>query len=443
MKTKLLLSTLLICSAMVSFGQSAWYYTNLSEPKSAMGTVSLGSKAIFAGGSNVTGYLSLVEVYDVNTGLWDSLGHLSVPRGYSRGVVCGSKILFAGGFDWTQTYATVDMYDTLTRQWTDTVLSASRHSMAGVSNGTMALFAGGFQYPSTTFKKTVDIYDSQTGQWSVTYLSQPREGIAAAVVGDLAIFAGGNNANVTTTDVVDIYHFSTKTWDVKNLSQARSHAMITTIGDKVIIAGGVTGIGNPTNRVDIYDVSSGTWDTASLSFPRSLYGGFAATVNGKAYFAGGGVFLGNGFQWPSDVIDIYDPADNSWSTKNLSEPLLDHSVLGIGRLLIAAGGENDQGDFVSTVEILDVMDGIPQNNKDDANLSIYPNPGSGKIHLDLSDRYNNKAVLANIYNLQGQLVFTKVMRPALRVLNLDLPIGMFILKVMADDTIFTKLITIQ
>ena len=128
MKTKLLLSLFFLCSAMGSFGQTGWYYTNLSEPKSAMGTVSLGSKAIFAGGLSVAGYFSLVEVYDVNTGLWDSLGHLSVPRGYPRGVVCGSKILFAGGFDWTKTFATVDIYDTLTQQWTDTVLSASRHS---------------------------------------------------------------------------------------------------------------------------------------------------------------------------------------------------------------------------------------------------------------------------------------------------------------------------
>jgi len=444
MKTKLYISALFFSSVLVSYGQ--WTYTDLSEPKSGMGSASLGTKAYFAGGYTGSGYSSKVEAYDVITKLWNTIGNLSEARYMVAGVSCGSRIFFAGGFDWTQSFATIDIYSTLTNQWTVKQLSVDRFNMAALSYGSKVLFAGGCgfpQFPNITWYDIVDIYDTLTGQWSTAYLSQPREGIAAAVVDDLAIFAGGNAGSVTTTDVVDIYNFTTGTWITATLSLARSQANATTVGNKVIIAGGVTSSNNPTDQVDIYDASTDTWTTANLSWPRSSIHSNAATVNGKAYIAGGGVFIGNGFDSPSDVIDIYDPQNDTWSKDNLSEPLLDHSVLGIGNYLVVAGGQNYEGNIVSTVGIFfDPSPGITSQPNEGSFFRVYPNPSNGHFHLELSAEFDQKTLLAILYNLQGQMVFNQTLAPGDRELNLNLPSGVYLLKVISGESTQQKLISI-
>ncbi len=340
MKKNVLISAILLCLALTSHGQ--WTYTNLSEAKRVMGSAALGNKAWFAGGNNGTNSLATVEVYDVSTGEWEYPGDLSVAREVISGAACGSKVFFAGGFDWSVSYATVDIFDTVTQQWTVEQLSVPRFSMAAVTYGSKVLFAGGFQYPSQVYKNVVDIYDILTGDWTTTYLSLAREGMAAAVVGNLALFAGGKYGSNSTTNRVDIYNFSTNTWSTATLSLARGFASATTIGNKVIIAGGITSLNNPTNRVDIYDASTNTWSISSLSDPRASQGN-AATVGVKAYFAGGGNFMGSGYYDPSDVVDVYNPVNNSWTADHLNKPLASHSVLGVGNNLVVAGGETALG----------------------------------------------------------------------------------------------------
>ncbi len=349
MKKTLLLSAIFLCTVWISYGQ--WTYTNLSEPKSFMGSAALGNKAYFAGGYNGTSYLSTVEVYDVTTGTCEVMGNLSAPREIiGGGISCGSKVFFPGGFDWSASYSVVDIYDTATGQWTTGELSQARFSIASVCYQNKVMFAGGFVYSGQYHSNVIDIYDTETGEWTVDHLTVAREGIAAAVVGDLAIFAGGITNSGGVTDRVDIYDFADSTWRQASLSQARGMANATTVGNLVVIAGGVIGYINPTDVVDIYDAATNTWSTAALSFPRSAQTN-DATVSGKAFFAGGGEFMGNGFRFPSDVIDIYDPQSDTWSVDHLSQPLINHSVLGIGGYLIVAGGENDIEEYYSRIEV--------------------------------------------------------------------------------------------
>ncbi|MHC1777729.1 MAG: T9SS type A sorting domain-containing protein [Lentimicrobium sp.] len=352
MKTKILLSAFLLCTVWMSYGQ--WTYTNLTEAKSFMGSVALGNKAYFAGGGNGNNYFTTVEVYDVSTGTWGVAGNLSVARQITSGVTCGSKIFFAGGMNYSTniSYTNVDIFDTITQQWTLEQLSFARFTIAAVSHNNKVLFAGGVQSGTGINTDIVDIYDTQTGLWTIAYLSQPRSGIAAAVVGDLAIFAGGliNGGQYGGSNRVDIYNFTTNTWSTDSLSQARGYASAVTIGNKVIIAGGVTSVNHPTDRVDIYDASTGTWSTTALSIPKSAINN-GVNVNGKAFFAGGGNFKGNGFNNPSSVVDIYDPVTGNWSVDSLMHPLVNHSVAGVGNKLVVAGGETSGGFYVSLVEI--------------------------------------------------------------------------------------------
>ena len=439
MKKTILLSVFLLCNALFSFGQ--WPTSDLSEAKKNMGTAVLGTRVYYAGGNNGTNSLSTVEVYNIATGTCSVAGNLSNAREIISGVSCGSKVLFAGGMDWSTNYATVDIFDTVTQLWTVEQLSVPRFSMAAVSHGTRVMFAGGIQIFTNNWSSLVNIFDIQTGGWSTTNLSQPREGIAAVVVGDRALFAGGFGFGMTTNRV-DIYNFATNTWSKDSLSLARGFASATTVGNKVIIAGGITSLNNTTNRVDIYDALTGTWDTASLSFPRASQGN-AATCNGKAYFAGGGVFMGSGYYSPSDVIDIYNPANDTWTVTSLNEPLLEHSVAGVGNFILVAGGKNGQGNFVSTIEILDFVGGIAPSSKDNTLFRVHPNPSSGNIRLDLPKENHQKPITATVYNLQGQVVFSQIIETANPGLNMNLADGIYLLKVISGTAAHTELIAIQ
>jgi hypothetical protein len=317
-----------------------------------MGAATIGNKAYFAGGNTSAGFTTNVEVYDFTTGTWGSEGNLSVPREIIGGTVsCGTKIFVAGGYNEIISYNVVDIYDTELNEWSVGSLSIDRFSLAAVSYGDTVMFAGGVQRQGApVFKSTVDFYNVETEVWSTGSLSQARMGMAASVVGDKAIFAGGMiNVAGNTSNRVDIYNFTTKTWTQASLSLARAYASAVTVGNKVIIAGGVTSANNPTNRVDIYDAETNSWTTASLSSPRSAVDN-GAVVEGKAYFAGGGIFTGSGFTNPSNVVDVYDPETNVWSVMNLQTARSHHSVQGVGNYLVVAGGKNNDG-LLSSAEI--------------------------------------------------------------------------------------------
>lgn len=435
MKTKLLFSVFLLF-VMIQNAQSQWTYSNLSEPKYNMGSTALGNKAYFAGGSDLIKYMDKVEVYDVSTGTWEVAGKLSKPRQIIGGVVsCGSKIFFAGGgFDEGVSYDIVDIYDTLTKEWSVAHLSVDRFSLGAISHGDTVMFAGGVQAinNSPVFKNTVDIYNSKTGEWTVDQLSIARMGVAATVVGDLAFFAGGLNIignDVNTTARVDIYNFATKTWSQDSLSQARAFSMSVTVGSKVIIAGGCTEINKSTNRVDIYDASTGKWTTATLSVARAGIG--AAVVAGKAFFVGGGNFMGGGFNMPSDVIDIYDPVNNTWSMDFLSQPVESHSVVGVGNHLIVAGGQTVGEVCLKKVETIST--GITSNQLEDSFLKVYPNPVSEKITVEFSGWQIIDGTVT-IYGIAGQqLMSQKLIGLKSEIAVNNLPVGLYFIKLVSTN----------
>ena len=447
MKKFTLISTILLFAVLSSFGQ--WEYTNLSEAKGQMGVAALGTKAYFAGGYK-SGPLDKIEIYDVKTGEW-RYWTLSAARILPIGVTCGSKVFFAGGAIFpTEFFSEVDIFDTVTQQWTVDYLSEPRFGLSAVSKGNKVLFAGGINLTTPTAAyNVVDIYDTETRDWTTNYLSQPRGTMGSAVVGDLAIFAGGYD-NQVTSDRVDIYNFTTGLWDTATLSESRGFVSATTIGNKVLIAGGFRDGFIPSNRVDIYDAVTNTWSIAELSAPRCSENVFA-TVCGKAFYVGGGSFDGQYLNDPSDVIDVYDSVTNTWSVMNLTAPLVWHSVVAVGDKLLIAGGQSflegsgwfDQ-DLISIYTNPDcIPQGVVVHREKDSFFKIYPNPSSGNFQLEMLNDNHQKPLLVTIYNLQGQEVFTQLMEPGNKVLNVNLPDGVYLLKVISDDATHAELIKIQ
>jgi len=99
-----------------SFSQTAIFLGSF-DARSQLAGVTVGHVAYFAGGKNLTGWSSTVDIYDATTGTWQ-LTYLSVPRGnLAASVDTSGKIYFAGGENDNGVSNVVDIYDTMTGMW--------------------------------------------------------------------------------------------------------------------------------------------------------------------------------------------------------------------------------------------------------------------------------------------------------------------------------------
>jgi len=454
MKTKGLLFVLLICTAMLSYGQ--WYTTYMSDYRATLGSAALESKIYIAGGHNATSSVTLVEIYDVVNEVWDDPINLSVARDLPSCVASGSRVFFAGGIDFfnnMESFREVDIWNTLTEEWTVEYLAVPRFDLGAITYGNKVLFAGGADMALNVCYNIVDVYDTETGLWSTDTISMARSAMGAAVVGDLAIFAGGYDFN-SVTDRVDIYNFSTNTWSTDTLSEARGWCAALTIGNEVIIAGGMKGDNTPSDRVDIYNASTGIWTTSTpLSAPRAVAQRFSATVCDKAYFVGGGIYDYNIQLWTStsDVIDIYDGVN--WSVDSLSEGLTNHTVAGAGNHLVVAGGNIFQPPVWYVVSYVDIyVDFLCPNviihsqPEEEMFLKIYPNPLSSFATIEF-ELFKPGMVEFSIVTQAGQVIERILHHGTVGINKVrwdtgSLPAGIYLCRVTAGNQTATRKIVL-
>ncbi|GAB4055113.1 hypothetical protein GCM10028810_66030 [Spirosoma litoris] len=256
--------------------------------------------------------------------------------------------MFAGGYYYTSASSIVssnqvDIYDNTTNQWTTTMLSVGRSTLAAASSGSLALFAGGFIWPSNpfsgagSFSATVDIYNSNTNQWTTSQLSEPRSNLVGASAGNKIVFAGGTTNLESNT--VDIYDIDTNQWSVSQLPQlSGSGIAVTCVGTRLLFA--------KNGLLDIYDVTTGQWTTATIPLPTRNLG--AVSIGNKALFAGGLLDTGR-----SNQVSIYNVDTNQWTTATLSEARYDLAATQLGNKAFFAGGADGSG----ALDIYDALTG--------------------------------------------------------------------------------------
>lgn len=439
MKKIILTHVFLACAILLAFGQGTWTHTNLSVAKVRMGAASLGSKVYFAGGASAPDYLSTtkVEIYDLNTDTW-STDNLSLGRDLPTAISAGSKVIFAGGFDITTLdfFSRVDIYDTLTGTWTATELTVPRSNMAAVTYGNQVFFAGGVNFATGVSYPTIDIYNTVTGDWTTAVLPTQSGGMNGTLVGTKGLFVGPTG--------IDIYDFLTEAWSSVPVPFERGFSAVTSVGNKVIIAGGIITDDNPTDRVDIYDISTNTWEVSSISIPRAFFD-YGVTICGKAFFAGGGNFSVAGGGWTSftDRVDIYDPATDTWTTDQLSHPVVNHAVIANGDHILIAGGTGDDLAY-STVDIYTCGSvGIEAVQPASVLYRVYPNPSSGNFRIEYLPGNSGKPALLKMMNLQGQVVFTQYLSSSDHELHVAIPAGVYLLSIASEAGTQTQMITIQ
>jgi Secretion system C-terminal sorting domain/Kelch motif len=141
---------------------------------------------------------------------------------------------------------------------------------------------------------------------------------SVAYEGKMYIMGGPKTSNLGGALDLQLYIFdyATETMTIApgTLSAPRYSAGIIAHNGKVYCAGGTkvsAGAFISFDIIDVYDIATQTWSTKKLSKPRD---GFNPVIlNEKIIFAGGysGVL-------PSDVVDIYTPATDTWEVQKLS-----------------------------------------------------------------------------------------------------------------------------
>ena len=304
------------------------------------------------------------------SGFSHTTADLSQARTLLAGTGAGDLALFGGGtrgFQSGQASDVVDVYDGRTGNWSVEHLSVARFGLAATSVGTKAIFAGGASEYSggcslRVYSDAVDIYDTDARTWLQAALSQPRTWLSAASVGSKALFAGGEYSgggfvgSLYVSDVVDIYDAAMDRWSTGRLSQARSAPAAASAGGKAIFAGGLyredelRGPDLVSDVVDIYDPKQDAWSTTSLPVPCVDLA--AASVGSKAIF-GGGLTWSDGY-YPSDLLQIYDVTTDTWTTATFPNPRTGMVAATVaGRALFAGGVSSPHGERSDLVSIYD------------------------------------------------------------------------------------------
>lgn len=115
------------------------------------------------------------------------------------------------------------------------------------------------------------------------------------------------------SNLVEEYDVALKKWTVKKSYPYNFKKMaVASYNNKVYVFGGQDENGNTLPYVYMYDPSLNTWtNKGNMNTP--CYGSGAAVIGSKIYVVGG--FKAANSTSPTNVLQVYDPVNNTWSTK--------------------------------------------------------------------------------------------------------------------------------
>lgn len=174
-------------------------------------------------------------------------------------------------------------------------------------------------------------------QWSVAHLSEPREDPYTVVAGSKILFVLGSVTNGSVGNKVDIFDIQTGLWTVHNLpfsgESLNPNPPVVAMNELVFIVNEE----EFTDLVQVYDASDNTWSTLTLSEPRKFVS--IGTAGEYVVFAGGVSQSGQ----VSDRVDVYHVPTKVWHQASLSEPRGYIAITGLGNKIFMAGGYTNSG----------------------------------------------------------------------------------------------------
>ena len=269
-------------------------------------------------------------------------------------------------------------------------------------------------------------YDPATDKWTKKQpMPRPAHHAALAAVNGKIYAFGGFVAPATTAiplgaawePIADAWEFNPATDSWKPLAPLpgkRGSAIAAEVGGKIYVIGGATtmeGSKDPfftafgpakvlaTN--DVYDPATNTWESRNpMSVPRNH--AFGGVVNGKIYVIGGRT--GQAFilsATNTDVVEEYNPASNTWSIPMERMPTArSGGASGTdGRRIYVAGGEVTTTELVGAYRAVEAFD--PATNSW-LTLPSMPMPRHGVAGGVIGNRFH---LVSGMIQSAGALTF--------------------------------------
>jgi hypothetical protein len=258
------------------------------------GSAALNGSMFVAGGEDLDGPLDLVQVYDRTLDTWFSYPPLPAPRAGAALVAAKGWLWVIGGSDGTGALTSMLRFD-----------PSVQPSFTFDGNGAVT----GCTSPAGT---------PWTGQGPV--LAVGRLDLEAVAVtrasGDVEVHViGGETQAGNPQATVDSFRVAANDTlsaipRLPNLPAPRSAHAAVAVGERIYVLGGTSNGSDVLDTVYTIDVAAGTptW-LAAPPMPRPRRGHRAVVLEGRIYVLGGTDGLD-----PIPVVDVFDPATNTWST---------------------------------------------------------------------------------------------------------------------------------
>ncbi len=182
--------------------------------------------------------------------------------------------------------------------------------------------------------------DKILGQWS-TFADMPATLInhaSAFAGGKIYVFGGTSGTNTSTTTYV--YTIATNSWSTTtDLPEPKNFPCAEAVGGKIYIFGGYASLSPFALSPSVleFDPATGSFNTRA-DMPTPVAAGTSFVVGGKIYIVGG-VNAAWAATSAVDLVQIYDPAADSWTT-GTSIPIQARNMAAaaLGTTVIVAGG---------------------------------------------------------------------------------------------------------
>lgn len=198
---------------------------------------------------------------------------------------------------------------------------------------------------------------AQGDTWTTkTEMPDRRSDLSASAVGEKIYVMGGTfSVQGSGSSRVAEYDPAADIWTRKtDMPTARSGLSSSVFNGKVYAIGGATGpSGSALSAVEEYDPSTDSW-TRKSSMPTARQGLSTPMVNGKIYAIGGVVSVGISGGEPLSVVEEYNPAADTWTTK-AEMPTARYALCTgvVNGKIYAIGGSSTQYRALATVEEYD------------------------------------------------------------------------------------------
>jgi len=368
---------LLLHPAGVEQQQLHWSSAMLSVARTYLTATSVGSVALFAGGTDSLSALnpnSRVDLFFAHNQTW-ATATLSQPRLYHAATSVADVALFGGGENVTaQQTAVVDIFNVTSGTWSTASLSQARSNLAATSVGSLALFAGG-QYAGAFTQidsDRVDVFNASSGQWTTTTLSQARSLLGAVTVGAVAVFVGGS-ANTQSVDYVDYFNGSSGQWTHGDNCPQISSFSATTVPDHFLALFSASA---PNSNLYVLEQQfNGSFQWSTLPAPQSDGAIGMTSLGGEVALLAGGLSA-DSFSY-SNAVYMFN-GTLSKLERNLSEArelIASTSVSNLAfNFSLFAGGQN--GNTSAQVDIISIQSAIQSSASFSPFVSSSPSVSS-------------------------------------------------------------------